>query len=262
MSKLDEHPNILNSFMTNPDGVLKNGVREEPVMYNLIELAENGPISKYIRITGAIEEDLVKFMFLQLTDAVRFIHSNYLVHLDLKLENILLDKFYNIKLADLGVAFELGKNKQKWNLRRGTLFYMAPEVMDLQKDCEFDAYKADIYSLGVWLYILLIGDFPDKTVLSMNSLSTEDSGESKWDDVDMEANKNRPNKWNSLSESSKDLLLKMLWKYPETRPSIDEVMSHPWFDGVDYEEIQSNLYCEMHYRKKFISSFPLRKSKA
>lgn len=113
MTKLQDHPNILNSFYYNPDGVMKKSPKSskrENIMYNVLELAENGALSNFIRVTGSIEEDLVRFMFLQLGDAVKFMHQKLLAHLDLKLENILLDRFFNIKLADLGVAHQLTKD--------------------------------------------------------------------------------------------------------------------------------------------------------
>ena len=149
MTKLKKHPNILNSVYSNPDGIMKHAGKSESIMYNIFELAENGPLSSYIRVTGPIEEELVRFMFLQLSDAVRHMHLKLLAHLDLKLENILLDKYFNIKLADLGVTHQLNKNQNQCSHRRGTIYYMAPEVTDLDKEDEYDAYKADIYSLGV-----------------------------------------------------------------------------------------------------------------
>lgn len=112
-TRVENHPNILNSHFSNPDGVLAFGTKQEQIMYNLIEYAENGALSSYIRITGPIEENIVRFMFIQMCDAIRFIHSKLVAHLDLKLENILLDKFFNIKLADLGVAHQATKMNRK-----------------------------------------------------------------------------------------------------------------------------------------------------
>jgi serine/threonine protein kinase len=149
MTKLESHPNILNSFYSNPDGQLKSASKKEDVLYNVIELAENGPVSSFVRITGSIEEDLVRFMFLQLSNAVHFMHSKRLAHLDLKLENILLDKYFNIKLADLGVAYQLERGSTSCSYRRGTVHYIDPEISNLQKEEKYDALKADIYSLGV-----------------------------------------------------------------------------------------------------------------
>lgn len=148
-SKLEDHPNILKSFYTNPEGSFIHNGKKEDVMYNVIEFAENGSLSNFVRITGSIEEGLVRFMFSQILNAVSYMHSFGIAHLDLKLENILLDKYFNIKVADLGVAHETTKLNTKCPHRRGTVIYMAPEVVDLQKGKTFDPFKADIYSLGV-----------------------------------------------------------------------------------------------------------------
>ena len=261
MNKLAKHPNILNSHYFNPDGYMKNGGKKEKVQYLLLDVAENGPISRYVRICGEIEEDLTKFMFLQLTDALRFIHASGYVHLDLKLENILVDKFYNIKLADMGVAFELDSNTNFWNLRRGTLHYMAPEVMDLKKGDNYDAVKADIFSLGIWLYIMLVGDFPNYKMLTKTLTSTDESSIDMMVDGDCLDDEKSTKNWNNLSDSVRELLLSMMAKYPEDRPSTEQIMCHEWLSDANYELIQSDLYAEMSHRKKFISTFPSRKHK-
>ena len=122
-SKLEAHPNILKSFYSNPDGWFSHGGKKEDVMYNVIEFAENGPLSNFIRITGSIEEGLVRFMFSQIWNAVYFMHYLGIAHLDLKLENILLDQYFNIKVADLGVAHEVTKLNKNWEYRKGTAVY-------------------------------------------------------------------------------------------------------------------------------------------
>jgi serine/threonine protein kinase len=124
MAKLEDHPNILNCFYFNPDGVIKKLAKssnKEHIMYNVLELAVNGALSNFIRITGSIEEDLVRFMFLQLSDAVKFMHQKFFAHLDLKLENVLLDRYFNIKLADLGVAHQLKKTATTASIDEGQL---------------------------------------------------------------------------------------------------------------------------------------------
>lgn len=261
MSKLSKHPNILNSVYSNPDGIMKNSNKNENVMYNIIELAENGPVSSFIRVTGSIEEELVRFMFLQLSDAVRYIHNKRFAHLDLKLENILLDKYFNIKLADLGVAHQLTDNSNDWCHRRGTIHYMAPEVASLKKQENYDAQKADIYSLGVWLYILLIGEFPDHKLLNKFSESTNESeAEDPLDYKNHKDDDSTKNKWNNLSESARNLIIHMLSIEPCYRPSIEDVINHPWFFEPFTDETQRSLYSEMVYRKKFIANFSRKKT--
>ena len=259
-TKLESHPNILNSYLTNPDGNLVYRGKREEVMYNLIEYAENGTLSNYIRVTGPIEEELVWFMFYQMCDAIKFIHSKLIAHLDLKLENILLDKFFNIKLADLGVAHQVTRFNKNWEHRKGTLNYMAPEVNCLKKNEQYDAFKADIYSLGVWLYILLVGEFPDQQFISGINESTNDSEMEEIENPTNQDEKNSTKKWNSLSESAKSLIISMLSIKPDGRPSIEDVLNHEWLSKDFNDEILHDLYSEMLYRKNYIQQYTSRKN--
>lgn len=71
-------------------------------MYNALEYAQNGAFSTYIRQTGPLEESLARMFAFQICSAIAHMHSLGLAHLDIKLENILLDEFFNVKVADLG----------------------------------------------------------------------------------------------------------------------------------------------------------------
>ena len=263
MTKLENHPNILNSYYSNPDGKFTNGSKNDDILYNVIELAENGPVSHIIRITGGIEESLVRFMFAQLANAVYYMHSKRMAHLDLKLENILLDTYFNIKLADLGVAHQLKEGSNAWGYRRGTVHYMAPEIWNLQKGQTYDALKADIYSLGVWLYLLLVGEFPDTNLLhKYNQLTTTDSTQEDHESLEMKKDDaDSTNKWEWLSDNARNLICQMLCLEPENRISIDEVLNHGWFMWHFTEDIQKLLYSEMAHRKQFISKFYKSKGK-
>ena len=130
-------------------------------MYNVLEFAEHGSLAFFIRATGHFEEEIARFHFKQMAHAAEFIHSQNYAHLDIKLENILLDKYFNVKVADLGAAVYLGKSGGKTHYRRGTILYMAPEVLNLKSGETFDAYAADIYSLGIWLHVMMVGEFPN-----------------------------------------------------------------------------------------------------
>ena len=58
-------------------------------MYNVIEYAENGSLANIIRQTGALSEEVAKFYFMQICNAVNCIHFYGVAHMDIKLENIL-----------------------------------------------------------------------------------------------------------------------------------------------------------------------------
>jgi len=150
LQNLKEHPNILKSYHASLEGTLeKEGETEKEIMYNILEFAEHGSLSFFVRTTGHLEEEVTRFLFMQMASATEYIHSQDYAHLDMKLENILLDKYFNTKVADLGAAVYVGKTSGKTYHRRGTILYMAPEVLDLKSGETFDAFAADIYSLGV-----------------------------------------------------------------------------------------------------------------
>lgn len=116
-----------------------------------MEYCENGSLSTIIKKTGAIEENIARFIFAQMASAIEFLHFQEFCHLDIKLENTLLDEHFNAKLADFGSGVSLKKTQGQTNHKVGTPLYMAPEVRDLAKGETFDGLKADIYSLGVTL---------------------------------------------------------------------------------------------------------------
>jgi len=89
-------------------------------------------------------------------DIVSYLHlTKNTVHLDLKAPNILVDKRMQIKIADFG--FATSSNIETLGFYRGTPPYMAPEILEKKY---YDGTKADIFSLGVLLFILVVGRFP------------------------------------------------------------------------------------------------------
>jgi serine/threonine protein kinase len=106
--------------------------------------------------------------------AVTYVHNKSCVHRDLKLENILLDKHGDVKLVDFGFTREYeGKSNylQTWC---GTVCYSAPEMLKGEK---YAGEKVDVWSLGIILYALLVGELPfdedDENVTKMKILKEE-----------------------------------------------------------------------------------------
>ena len=106
--------------------------------------------------------------------------------MDIKLENILLDDLFNIKLADLGTAVDISETLGYTNKRRGTPNYMAPELQNKSSAHMVDATISDVYSLGVCLHLLLTGEFPSQLPLDErdSSIDTESSGYIVEDSID------------------------------------------------------------------------------
>ena len=117
--------------------------------------------NKEIRNQRNISEKKYKILtliFKQIFSAFDYIHKKNIFHRDIKLENILLTKNYEIKIIDFGFGLYNPRNYlQKFFC--GTPNYMAPEII-MKK--EYDGQKADMWSLGILLYKLFCADFPFK----------------------------------------------------------------------------------------------------
>ena len=162
METVEAHPNILKSIDFWTSQQLKDNGSFYEAAFNVLEFAENGSLALFIRKTGGFGEDIAKFYFAQIWHAVAYVHSFGIAHMDIKLDNILLDEFFNAKLADFGVSVDVSATGGFADWFWGTAGYMAPEVAHLLPTETYDAYKADVFSLGMWLYVMLFGEFPIK----------------------------------------------------------------------------------------------------
>ena len=253
LESIEGHPNIIKAFDTNLQGVITHNGQSETVVYTRLEHAANGAISDFVRYSGPLEEQVARLMMTQLCHAVNHMHSQEFVHLDIKLENILLDQFYNVKLADMGCAMDVSDSEGRSDRRRGTPQYMAPEVTGLAKGCSYDAFAADMYSIGVALFVMLVGEFPVGDISSNCRCTTHsDTRSSSTDDAEMDLESKQ--RWEELSESSKHLIAGLMNADPVKRLSMEEVLNSEWMNEEFDEELRCQVYQEMTERKAYIST--------
>lgn len=113
-----------------------------------------------------LPENQVSSLASQLVDALTFLHSKSWVHRDLKPDNMIFDPITGqLKIIDFEFAFSFSKWK-KQHLSVGTFMYSSPEV----RRGKYQGPEADIWSLGVTLYVLVTGNFP----FSKSQLETYD----------------------------------------------------------------------------------------
>ncbi|KAF4757412.1 hypothetical protein FOZ63_034047, partial [Perkinsus olseni] len=92
----------------------------------------------------------------QICEGVRYCHNKRIVHRDLKLENILLEGRDRIKIIDFGFSTSVPEG-QNVKIFCGTPSYMCPQLV---RGGEYNGFKADMWALGVIVYLILLGSFP------------------------------------------------------------------------------------------------------
>lgn len=90
---------------------------------------------------------------------VAYLHDNLIIHRDLKLGNVFLDKHMVCKIGDFGLATKLKDKDERKDTVCGTPNYIAPEMLHRQKH----SFEVDIWALGCILYTLLVGQPPFET---------------------------------------------------------------------------------------------------
>lgn len=215
------HPNIVR--------VLDAG-HEGSTYYLVMELIEGADAKELVEQRGVIPSAEVLELGICTTEALKEAHKKGIVHRDIKPDNIMVTNEGNIKLADLGIAKQLGDDygTTMAGTTIGTPFYIAPEqAMDSSTVDE----RCDIYSLGATMYHLLTGTVPFQGSSAMSILMkhTQEPLEHPKD--------RRPDL--KLSSRLCSVICKMMEKDPDKRyQNCDELLEA--FDAVKHKKSSSN----------------------
>lgn len=194
-------------------------------IYFVMEYAKGGELFNKIS-KGKLKEEVARKYFQQLIRAVSFCHSRGVYHRDLKPENLLLDEEGNLKVSDFGLS-AMKETRRKDGLLHttcGTPAYVAPEVVCRKG---YDGAKADIWSCGVILFVLLAGHLPfqDSNLIEMyKKIAKAEFKFPSW-----------------FSPDVRRLLTKILDPNPTTRVSMARIMQSAWFKkGLDSKNSGTN----------------------
>ncbi|KAI5293705.1 Chk1 protein kinase [Ascosphaera acerosa] len=222
---IGKHANIIEFFQTGENAVWR---------WIAMELAEAGDLFDKIEADEGVGEQIAHAYFVQLLNAVEYMHSKGVGHRDIKPENILLSADGNLKIADFGLATLFryqGREKLSVSLC-GSPPYIAPEVITCSSSAASGAraeqgigYRADmvdVWSCGVVLFVLLVGNTPwdSPTEESYEYCEYVKSGRSPAHDE----------LWARLSDSAADLLRSIMDPDVARRLSIARIRRHPWVD--------------------------------
>lgn len=198
LMRLMDHPHIMRM----------EEILESPKhLYIVLEYASHGELFDYLVPRGSLPIPDAMRIYRQIIYGLDYLHSNSVCHRDLKLENILLDEYDNIKIADFGFAKWMKANIAETSC--GSPHYAAPEVV---KGIAYDGRKADIWSSGVILYALLTGRLPFEDQSLRELAAKIRAGNFRMPD---------------LPEDIQDLIKKLLTVDPQERITLDGIKHHP-----------------------------------
>lgn len=148
-SKLN-HPNIVEMYDVGED----NGQ-----YYIVMEYVSGKTLKSLVKKRGALTLPEVMDIMTQLLSAVMCAHDSYIIHRDIKPQNVMILEDGKVKIMDFGIAMALNSNElTQTNSVMGSVHYLPPE----QANGSGSTIKSDIYSLGILMYELLIGKVPFK----------------------------------------------------------------------------------------------------
>ena len=206
-----DHPNIIKFI---------DQFETMSAMFVFCELAEQGPLYDYVTESpgGYLCESEARRIFSQIISAIEYLHSHHILHGDIKLDNILLDRDYNVKLCDFGLSClispDTGLVTCFTSACGGTLLYSAPEVIQ-QQDKQIGT-KADIWSAGVTLFAMVFGQMPFDDPFEPRLKHMIVTGAFHFpEDTD-------------VSDNCKDLIKRMLTVSTKDRIDTSSVMDHFW----------------------------------
>lgn len=187
-------------------------------LYLVLECMQGGELFDHIVKKEFLSEVEAANIIKQLAGALSYLHDHGIVHRDIKPENILFEshrKNARVKLTDFGLAVKITEpGTRELTTPCGTPGYVAPEIF------QPDAYgvEVDVWSLGVILFILLSGypPFYDDDQSKMFRLICQ--GEYKFASP----------YWDTVSESSKNVIRKILITNPDKRTTARKLLEDPW----------------------------------
>ncbi|GAX10958.1 hypothetical protein FisN_2Lh488 [Fistulifera solaris] len=220
-----KHPYVVRLFDVYPPTASSNNI------YLVMELLHGGDLFDRIVEKGRFTETESRRVMRRLLNAIHYLHEECnIVHRDLKPENILcvhrgLDRCIEVKITDFGLAKAVNGCQESLKTFCGTPQYFAPEVLKRRSTVAGRGRygkPADMWSLGVILYVLLSGTQPFGVELDdVISVDNQGDGDSKQVQFSNEH-------WGGISDSARDLIRKLLVVDTNMRFNVQQACDHEW----------------------------------
>jgi BR serine/threonine kinase len=202
------HPNIVSLIE----------VKEvEEFYFIFMELCEGTTLLDMLNKYGALPEECAKYIFEEIVSGLEYLHSRGISHGDIKLENIICSDDMKVKLIDFGFSSEESIQIKY----RGSIDYCAPEILSM---IPFKGEKADMWSVGVCLFAMIVGSLPFHEEEADNTIGRVKRRDLKIPEI--------------VSKEAKHVIESLLKLQPESRLTAMEVLYEEWdaCEGAIYVE--------------------------
>jgi serine/threonine protein kinase len=178
-------------------------------------------LHQYLTFKKKLNQKNIVSILKKVGEGIQYMHSKFIVHNDLKLENIMIDpNTLSVKIIDFGLSQVCSSLEDAHSIKKicGTPIYMSPEKVI--NSLRFSGICADIWSYGIIMYRSVIGEYPfnNSKIKKIFKSIVEDPVQFS----------------SSISDLKfKGMILFVLKKQPEERLTISEILEHEWFDQLD-----------------------------
>lgn len=206
--KNKKHPNVVNYY----DSYLV----DEYQLWVIMEYMQFGPLTDLVT-TLILREGQIAVIIRETLKAVEFLHSNKIIHRDIKSDNILLGLDGQVKVIDFGFCAQLDHSDEKRRTFAGSPYWLSPEIITRKA---YDT-KTDIWSLGILIIEMLEGAPPYLNEAPLKAIY-------------LIASRGKPAiNYEKLSPQLADFLDKCLNIDPEVRATASELLQHPFLNCAE-----------------------------
>ncbi|KAB5563543.1 hypothetical protein GE09DRAFT_1112845, partial [Coniochaeta sp. 2T2.1] len=194
----------------------------EESTYLVLELCPNGSLMDMVKARKGLTEPEVRFYTVQIAGAIKYMHSKGIIHRDLKMGNIFLDRHMNVKIGDFGLAALLVTGRDWQTIRRTTLCgtpnYIAPEI--LEKGKKGHDHMVDIWSLGIIMFAMFTTKPPFQSKTTEEIYRRAKERDYEWPTAETSKR--------YISREAKDLVASLLTE-AALRPDPDQIVQDNFF---------------------------------
>ncbi|KAK0409624.1 hypothetical protein QR680_004656 [Steinernema hermaphroditum] len=207
VQEIDIHKKLNHEHVVKMYGYFEDSLN----VYIILEVCDNRSLMELHKRRKCISEEETRYFMGQIVDGVSYLHDLKIIHRDLKLGNLFLNKDMKVKIGDFGLATRVEFDGERKKTLCGTPNYIAPEMLNKKGH----SYEVDIWALGCIMYTLLCGKPPFET----------QSLQETYDRI----KKNLYTVPPKVSRHSHNLIDNLLHANPQKRPNIHQIRRYDFF---------------------------------